>query len=342
MPTARHHLGLLGQAEQPLSQPALWGGAEARRLAAQLERWRYQHLNEHQGQWRPVDWQLADFLDDAARKLAGRPLLPPRRTYQAVFAEGEDPPLIRRALEVLDPALPWEEVAEQARKLTEENFPGSGSACRGPGEEFLNPLAEVAPWQGTGSPSRPKRRMFLYAPLYLSSYCVNYCLYCGFRFEEPIERKHLTVEEARREAEALRAARVPAPSCWSPAISPSLSAWTTWPRQSRRLWTWAYNRGSRSPPNLPKVMKNWWRAGASEYHPVSGNLQPAPLPALSSPRAEGRPSLAGWKRLDRAAEAGMRRLGLGILLGLAGIPREDLRALLRHGRYLQDRFPEKN
>jgi 2-iminoacetate synthase len=43
---------------------------------------------------------------------------------------------------------------------------------------------------------------------------------------------------------------------------------------------------------------------------------------------------------DRAAEAGMARLGLGILLGLAD-PREDLLAMMRHAAYLAERFPDR-
>ena len=41
---------------------------------------------------------------------------------------------------------------------------------------------------------------------------------------------------------------------------------------------------------------------------------------------------------ERAAEAGMKRLGLGILLGLAD-PSHDVRCLIRHGQYLLQRFP---
>ena len=43
--------------------------------------------------------------------------------------------------------------------------------------------------------------------------------------------------------------------------------------------------------------------------------------------------------LDRAAEGGVRRLGLGILLGLSDA-REDLRQMLRHAAYLTRRFPK--
>ena len=43
----------------------------------------------------------------------------------------------------------------------------------------------------------------LFAPLYLSNECINNCKYCGFSRDNPILRFTLTVEEARREAEAL-------------------------------------------------------------------------------------------------------------------------------------------
>ena len=41
---------------------------------------------------------------------------------------------------------------------------------------------------------------------------------------------------------------------------------------------------------------------------------------------------------DRAAEAGVRQLGLGILLGLADVQQEMVR-MMRHAAYLQQRFP---
>jgi 2-iminoacetate synthase len=333
---ARHHLGLLRQAEELLSQPALWGGTEARRLAAQLERWRYQHLNERQGQWRPVDWQLADFLDDTARKLAGRPMLPPRRTYQAVFAEGEDPPAIRRALEVLDPALPWEEVADQARKLTEENFPAPEECAADWGSSEA--AAAAAHRQGTGSPAPTKRRMFLYAPLYLSSFCVNYCLYCGFRFEEPIERKHLTVEEARREAEVLRA-RGFRHILLVAGDFPQLVSVEYMAQVIATLGDLGAQLGIEIAAQSTESYEKLVAAGAVSItlYQETYNL---PLYQLYHPRGPKAAFLWRLEALDRAAEAGMKRLGLGILLGLAD-PREDLRALLRHGRYLQERFPEK-
>ncbi len=44
----------------------------------------------------------------------------------------------------------------------------------------------------------------LFAPLYLSSECINSCKYCGFSRDKPILRVTLSLEEAQREARALR------------------------------------------------------------------------------------------------------------------------------------------
>ncbi len=45
----------------------------------------------------------------------------------------------------------------------------------------------------------------LFAPLYLSNECINNCKYCGFSRDNPILRVTLSVDEAKREAAALKA-----------------------------------------------------------------------------------------------------------------------------------------
>ena len=44
----------------------------------------------------------------------------------------------------------------------------------------------------------------LYAPLYISNYCINSCEYCGFKNEVDFTRKRLNFEEVLREAEIIR------------------------------------------------------------------------------------------------------------------------------------------
>jgi len=48
-------------------------------------------------------------------------------------------------------------------------------------------------------------RIVLFAPLYLSSYCVNNCKYCGYRCANKIGRHQLSQEELRAEIRALEA-----------------------------------------------------------------------------------------------------------------------------------------
>jgi len=49
------------------------------------------------------------------------------------------------------------------------------------------------------------KRIVLFAPLYLSSYCVNNCKYCGYRCSNEIGRHQLTQDELREEVRALEA-----------------------------------------------------------------------------------------------------------------------------------------
>jgi 2-iminoacetate synthase len=47
------------------------------------------------------------------------------------------------------------------------------------------------------------RTMILYTPLYLSNFCTNGCLYCGFSRQNRIARRQLTVEEVEQEARGI-------------------------------------------------------------------------------------------------------------------------------------------
>lgn len=49
------------------------------------------------------------------------------------------------------------------------------------------------------------KTILLYTPMYLSNYCVNQCLYCGFNVHNKLTRKHLTLEEVETEAKAIAA-----------------------------------------------------------------------------------------------------------------------------------------
>lgn len=48
------------------------------------------------------------------------------------------------------------------------------------------------------------KTMQLFLPLYLSNYCSNVCIYCGFNCKNNIQRKKLSIEEVKEECEAIK------------------------------------------------------------------------------------------------------------------------------------------
>jgi 2-iminoacetate synthase len=69
-------------------------------------------------------------------------------------------------------------------------------------EDYLEEMAQTARQLTI---QRFGRTIRLYAPLYLSNYCVNSCLYCGFNKENKSQRRRLTVEQAVEEADVIAA-----------------------------------------------------------------------------------------------------------------------------------------
>ncbi|WP_031513725.1 [FeFe] hydrogenase H-cluster radical SAM maturase HydG [Desulfofalx alkaliphila] len=47
------------------------------------------------------------------------------------------------------------------------------------------------------------KRVVLFAPLYVSNYCINNCVYCGYRRDNKFVRRKLTMEEVAEEVKAL-------------------------------------------------------------------------------------------------------------------------------------------
>ena len=68
-------------------------------------------------------------------------------------------------------------------------------------ENFIEQMAQIAHQLTL---QRFGRTVRLYAPLYVSNFCVNDCVYCGFSTNHRFSRIRLTVEQAVTEAVAVR------------------------------------------------------------------------------------------------------------------------------------------
>ncbi len=64
-------------------------------------------------------------------------------------------------------------------------------------EDYLEEMAQAA---HELTVQRFGRTIRLYAPLYLSNYCTNACMYCGFNRENAFERTRLSIDQAVEEA----------------------------------------------------------------------------------------------------------------------------------------------
>lgn len=286
-------------------------------LADRLERWRYQWLNQQSTRLTAEDRRSLDCLDRMANELSGRGGRPPRRTRQLVRDDGLAGPEIAEAWRHLDPARPLAPLVERARALTIERF--GEPAARDP-----------RPASG--------RRMLLYAPLYLSSHCINFCTYCGFRYPRQLRRRHLSFAEAQGEANVLlrRGFRHillvggEFPRLTTAEYYAQVIEWLT--RQAVAPAVEIAPQSTRHYARLAEAgaccvtlyQETYDETLYAEYHPKGSK-------ASYDWRFEG---------LDRAADAGIGRLGLGILLGLAD-PVEDTRAMMQHAAYLQARHPDR-
>lgn len=316
-PHAQRYVPLAEQVDRILrgEQPA---SADLRgRLAVRLERWRYRLLGEFEGAVSPTLQRLANSLDLAGNRLAGRPDRPPRQTAEAVRSDRSDVERFGTALEALDGGNSLVGVVERARSVTEENF--------------------SVPFEEHGT-AVSRRRMLLYAPLYLSSHCINYCLYCGFRYPNPIQRKHLSVEEALREAQVL-IARGFRHILLVAGDYPSLTTAEYYAEIVRALAARGVAAAIEIAPQPTDHYRQLAEAGTCGVT-LYQETYDEELYRYYHPRGSKRSYYWRLEAMDRAAEAGLRRLGLGILLGLAD-PRKDLVALMRHARYLADRFPNR-
>lgn len=185
-------------------------------------------------------------------------------------------------------------------------------------------------------------RLVLFAPLYVSNLCSNECAYCAFRARNTqVKRRALTQEEIARETRLLverghkRILLVAGESYPGEGFSYVL-------RSIETIYATRSGRGE-----IRRVNVNVAPLGVEEFRQLKaagiGTYQL--FQETYHRETYGRMHLAGPKRnydwrvtaIDRAMEAGIDDVGVGVLFGLFDW-RFDLLALMQHARYLEARF----
>lgn len=93
--------------------------------------------------------------------------------------------------------------AEQVRRALrkEQLSPDDFQALLSPAAlPFLEEMAQVAQ---TKTRDHYGNSVYMFTPLYISNYCENYCIYCGFNCHNKINRAKLNAEEIEKEMQAI-------------------------------------------------------------------------------------------------------------------------------------------
>ncbi len=184
------------------------------------------------------------------------------------------------------------------------------------------------------------RRLVLFAPLYLSNYCSNNCLYCGFRRDnKAMKRRALTMDELRHEIELLEQHG-----------------------HKRILMLTGEDRGRSALDYLLEAIEVAYSVktsdGRGEIRRINVEIAPLSVPDFKRLKASGigtyvlfqetynretyaRMHPPGPKAdyanrlyaMDRALEAGLHDVGIGALLGLHDY-RYEVLSMLAHARHL--------
>lgn len=185
-------------------------------------------------------------------------------------------------------------------------------------------------------------RIVMFAPLYLSNYCVNGCVYCPYHgSNRHIPRKKLTQEEIRREIIALQDMghkRIAIETGEDPKNNPIEYVLES----IKTIYSIKHRNGAirRANVNIAATTHEEYKllkdAGIGTYILFQETYNKENYQALH-PYGPKSDYAYHTEAHDRAMEAGIDDVGFGVLFGL-GTYRYEFSALLMHAEHLEARF----
>ncbi len=180
------------------------------------------------------------------------------------------------------------------------------------------------------------KRMRLYVPLYLSNYCHNSCVYCGYRIGNTMPRTLLSPREIKDEVEAVKAhgfdhvllvtgdyPKLAGVDYLEAAVALVRPYFSTISIEVQPLSEAEYVRLVKAGVSGVFVYQETYNTGRyRDYHPKG-------MKSHFHHRLE---------TAERVAAAGASRVGLGVLLGLEDW-RTDSAFVALHARFLLETFP---
>jgi 2-iminoacetate synthase len=185
------------------------------------------------------------------------------------------------------------------------------------------------------------KRIVLFAPLYFSSYCVNNCVYCGYRRDNKFRRQKLSREEVMEEVKVLEAMghKRLALECGEDPVNCPIEYVE---EVIQAVYDTKLDRGS-----IRRVNVNIAATTVEDYKRLKdANIGTYILfqetyhrPTYEAMHPQGPKSSYDWHlgAMDRAMEAGIDDVGLGALFGLYDY-RYEVMGLIYHAIHLEEKF----
>ena len=184
------------------------------------------------------------------------------------------------------------------------------------------------------------KRLVLFAPLYVSDYCVNNCTYCGYRRDNRFHRRRLTMEEVSKEVRILESMghKRLAIECGEDPVNCPIDYVTDVIQAVYSTWN---DNG-----NIRRVNVNIAATTVEEYRLLKeAKIGTYILFQETYDRGTYRSVHSGPKQdydwhttaHDRAMRAGIDDVGIGVLFGLADW-RFEVLGLLQHAAHLDREF----
>ncbi|UAY57252.1 2-iminoacetate synthase ThiH [Arachidicoccus terrestris] len=237
----------------------------------------------------------------------------------------------------------WEEVQKKIRLKTAQDVLNALQHSRPGLEEFMALLSVAA--AGYLEPMARKARQLtvqrfgktirLFAPLYLSNKCQNICTYCGFSLDNKIPRKTLTALEVEAEAAILKqygfdqillvtgeAAREVNTDYFVRTVRQLKKQFAQISLEVQPLYEHEYKALNEAGAyGITVYQETYHRAAYKQYH------------------LRGRKANFDFRleTAERACRAGIRKIGMGVLLGLQDWRVDSFMTML-HLRFMRHRY----
>lgn len=176
----------------------------------------------------------------------------------------------------------------------------------------------------------------MYIPLYVSNSCSNYCVYCGFNHNNPMQRTTLTMEQVKAECEAIRRL---GPFENLLIVSGEFPSVNGVDYIEKVLQTARPYFNNLTIEVMPMKENDYYRLTQSGLNGVVCFQETYNEANYKKYHPKGMKSIYEWRLngYDRMGAAGVHKIGMGVLIGLEDW-RTDVTMLARHLQYLRRNY----